>query len=574
MAVLRRLVVLSSPPWRQLGAATAYGVAAAGATVGLLAGSGYVVDRAAFRPGLGAIAGVLAVVEVLAFVRAPLRYGERLAAHDAALRALVRWRVWLFDRLEPLSPAGLRSWRSGDLLTRAMQDVDTLQDLYVRGLAPVIAATTSSVLAVVVVAVLVPPAGLILGACLGVALTVPPAIALAGAAADEHEAALRGALGGDVVDLLQGAAELVAFDRDTEVLARVGDADRRLRRMGRRRGLRSAFSAAVISLSGGSAAVGVLIVAVDALRHHRLNNAMVAVLPLTAIAAFELVPAVTAAAQRAGALVAAGRRLLALEEVAPPVVDPDRPEPVPPGVPRIELVDAHLRYRDDLPSALNGLSMTLHPGQRLALTGPSGSGKSSVVNVLLRFWELSAGEATLGGVPVGHLAQADVRRTISLVEQDARLFSGTVRHNVTLARPDAGDDEIERAIRLAHLGDWIDALPLGLETPVGEQGAQVSGGQRQRIALARALLADARVLLLDEPTGGLDEATARALLADVLQAGGRASVLLITHHEDEAAAVADRVHIDAGCVTGAPATAAGTPAGRAQSPTRAMLSDG
>ncbi len=412
-----------------------------------------------------------------------------------------------------------------------MQDVDALQDLYLRGFTPAVVAITSSILAVVVVAVLLPVAGLILGTCLAVALLVPPALALTNGSSEELESALRGELGGDVVDLLQGAPELLAFDRAEAVLGRIDDSDDRLQQMAQRRGLRGALASAIISLCAGAAAVGVLLVSVDAVRRHRLGDTMLAVLPLAAIAAFESVPPVTLAAHRMGALVAAGRRLLALGEIPPPVLDPAHPEEVPPGVPLIALTDARLRYGDDLPWALDGLSVTLHPGEHMALTGPSGAGKSSVVNVLLRFWDLSGGEATLADVPLRHLAQADVRRTIALVDQDARLFSGTIRHNVTLSRPDAGDDEIARALRLAQLESWVGSLPLGLETPVGEQGGQVSGGQRQRIALARAILADAPVLVLDEPTSGLDEETATALLDDVTAAADGRSVLLITHHE-------------------------------------------
>lgn len=176
-AVIRRLVRLSPPPWRRLVLATALGVAAALATVGLLAASGAVVGRASLRPGLGAIAGLLAVVEVLAIIRAPLRYGERLVSHDAAFSALTRWRVWLYNRLEPLAPAGLVGWRSGDLLSRAIEDVDALQDLYLRGLIPVIVAVCSAGLAVVIVGLLLPVAALVLGLCLIAALVFPPLVA-------------------------------------------------------------------------------------------------------------------------------------------------------------------------------------------------------------------------------------------------------------------------------------------------------------------------------------------------------------------------------------------------------------
>jgi len=530
-AVLGRLVRIGAPPWRRLALAALLGVAGAMATVGLLAGSGYVVSRAAFRPGLGAIAGLLAAVEVLAFVRGPLRYGERLVAHDAAFRSLSRWRTWLYDRLEPLAPAGLELWRSGDLLVRATDDVDTLQDLYLRCLLPVVVTVGAATLAVVVTAVILPAAGLVLGVALLVAVVVAPAVTTATRPGRGREAALRGRLAAEVVDLLAGTADLLAFGQDDRVLAEVEEVDRELTRLARRRALATGAASAVVTVCLGAAVVGVLAAGIAAVRDHHLSAVMLAVLPLAAIGAFETVPALAGAAVRAGDVVAAGRRLLALGDLPDPVVDPPRPEPVPPGCPEVAVADARLRYAPDLPWALDGLTMTVPPGGRTAVVGPSGAGKSSLVNALLRFWPLQGGTATLGGVPIDRLAQGDVRRSMALVDQDAHLFAGTIRQNVALARPRATDDEVAEAVRLAHLDRWVSTLPDGLDTPVGERGARVSGGQRQRIALARALLAGGHILVLDEPTAGLDEDTGARLLADVLAASTDRSVLLVTHRE-------------------------------------------
>ncbi|MGH9083260.1 MAG: thiol reductant ABC exporter subunit CydC, partial [Acidimicrobiales bacterium] len=520
--VVRRLMAIGAPPWGRLAVAVVLGVAGAMATIGLLAGSGYVVDRAAFRPGLGAIAGILAGVEVLAFLRGPLRYGERLVAHDAAFRSLARWRVWLYDRLEPLAPAGLRSWRSGDLLTRLTDDVDTLQDLYVRAILPVAVTAGAATLAVVVVAVILPAAGLVLAICLAAGLVAAPLIAVASSPGRGREAALRGQLSAEIVDLVAGAADLVAFGREDALLGRVERADRELTRLARRRAWAAGAASAVVTVCVGAAVVGVLVVGVPAVAGHHLSPVMLGVLPLAAVAAFETVPAVAVAALRAGDVVAAGRRILALDGVAPPVTDPAEPEEVPASwgavSPEVAVRGARLRYGTDLPWALDGLDVTVPPGGRVAVVGSSGAGKTSLVNVLLRFWELDGGSAALGGVDVARMRQADVRQTVSLVDQEAHLFAGTIRHNVALARPRAADGEVAEAVRLAQLDRWVDTLPEGLETPVGELGAQVSGGQRQRIALARALLAGGPVLVLDEPTAGLDHDTAGHLLADVLDA--------------------------------------------------------
>ncbi len=545
---VRRLVAISPPPWARLGVATALGAAAALATVGLLAGSGYLVVKAWYRPGLGAIAGLLAAVEVLAFIRGPLRYGERLNGHDAALGALSRWRVWLYDQLEPRAPAGLRAWRSGDLLSRAVEDVDVLQDLYLRALLPVLVALMASAVALVVVGLVLPVAAAILGVALSVALVVPPLLARASSPAVGREAEVRGTLAAEVVELLQGAPDLLAFGHEDRLMARAEAADAELTALARRRALAAGLSGAALVLCVGGAVVGVLVVAVQAVHAHRLDPVMLGALPLAALAAFESLPALSAAALRMRDVTAAGRRLLALEEIPVPVTDPDRPARLPAGNPEVVLDDARLRYGDDLPWALDRVHLALEPGSRTAVVGASGAGKSSLVNVLLRFWPLASGTATLGGVALDALAQDDVRRAVALVDQEARLFAGTVGENVTLARPGASADEVAQALGLAQLDSWVASLPEGLDTPVGEGGARVSGGQRRRIALARALLAGGPVLVLDEPTAGLDEVTAGRLLADVLAASGGRTVLLVTHRVAEARTLDKMVVLDHGRV--------------------------
>ncbi|MHB8219495.1 MAG: thiol reductant ABC exporter subunit CydC [Acidimicrobiales bacterium] len=549
-AVVRRLVRIGQPSWGRLALATLLGLAAAMATVGLLAGSGYVVDRAAFRPGLGAIAGILASVEVLAFLRGPLRYGERLVAHDVAFRTLGRWRVWLYDQLEPLSPAGLRAWRSGDLLARATDDVDALGDLYLRVLLPVVVTVAAAALAVVVVAVILPVAGLILGASLLGAIVFAPVVAVlqGGGTSAAREAECRGELTAQVVDLVQGAPELMAFGQEEVYVDRIDAVDTELTALARRRALTAGTTSAVVTSCMGVAVVGVLAAGVAALRAHRMEPVMLAVLPLAAVGAFESVPALAMAALRTRQVVAAGRRLLAIDAIPVPVHDPAQPDTLPPGCPDVAVEKAHLRYRPDLPWALRGLDLSLPAGGRVALVGASGSGKTSLVNVLLRFWPLDSGRAALGGVDLDRLDQARVRRTVALVDQHARLFSGTIRQNVTLGRPDADEADVDAAIGRAQLAEWVGTLPMGVDTPIGEEGSQVSGGQRQRIALARALLVDAPILLLDEVTSGLDGPTAARLLTDVLAAADGRTVLLVTHRHADLAGFATVVRIERGRV--------------------------
>jgi thiol reductant ABC exporter CydC subunit len=513
-----------------------------------MACSGALIDKAALRPPLYSLTVLMAAVQLLALGRGPLRYAERLVSHDAALRVLGRLRLWLYDEVEPRSPAGLAQWRSGDLLARATGDVDALQDLYLRGISPLLVASSTSLVAVAVVAVILPVAGVVLAACLIGALVSTSALAWA----RQHrlgstEAALRGALAGDIVELLQGAADLVAFGRDEEYLDRALASDEALARLARRRAWTAGAVSAVTVGFAGAAVIGLIAVAVPAISAHHVPGYMLAVLPLVTLGTFEVVSPVADSVSRLSHHVAAAERLLSVADLPVPVRDPVAAAPVPAAT-DIALRDAALRYGDDHPWALDGLTLSVAAGRRVALVGASGAGKSSVVNVLLRFWELAAGEAAIGGTPVGRLSQATAREMIGWVAQDTHLFNTTIRANIALARPDASEAEIVGAAGAAQLGPWIDSLPDGLDTQVGEQGARLSGGQRQRLALARALLAQSRILVLDEPTSGLDEPTAARLLEDVLATTAGTSMLYVTHRPDELAAFDEVYGIEDGRV--------------------------
>jgi ABC-type transport system involved in cytochrome bd biosynthesis fused ATPase/permease subunit len=292
----------------------------------------------------------------------------------------------------------------------------------------------------------------------------------------------------------------------------------------------------------------VLALGVAAVHDHRIGQVMVAVLPLAALATFETVPGVPLAVARARSVRASADRLYALDDAPVPVHDPIAPERLGAGVPEVDFDDATLRYAPDLPRALDGVRLRLEPGGRLAVTGSSGAGKSSVVNALLRYWPLESGALRLGGTDVTRVAQDEVRGASALADQRAQLFAGTVRANLTLGRPDATDAEIDDALVASRLRDWVAALPEGLDTPVGEDGVAVSGGERRRLAVARALLAPGPLLILDEPTSGLDAALADEVVEGVLRAAGPRSVLLITHRAGEAARCDATVTLEAGRV--------------------------
>jgi ATP-binding cassette subfamily C protein CydC len=546
---LRRILAEPGTPYGRLALAGLLGLASAAATIGLLAGSGYVVGRAALRPGLDAIVGILAVVEVLAFLRGPLRYGERLVGHDAALRALTRWRVWLYDCLTPRVPAALAGWRSGDLLTRAIDDVDTLQDLYLRTVLPVAIAVGAGVVGTVAVGLVLPWAALALGLPLAVALVVPAWLTWR-RGGDDELAALTGTLSAQVVDALAGAPELLAFGADTAARDAVARTAGRADALERRHARLATASGLVIALCQAAALCAVLALGVVAVHDHTLGQVMVAVLPLAALGTFETVPGVPHAVARSLAVRAAADRLFALEDVAVPVDDPPVAASLGAAVPDVSFAEVSLRYAATLPPALDAVNLSLPAGHTLAVTGSSGAGKSSLVNALLRFWPLERGTLALDGTDVARLRQVDVRGVCALADQRAQLFAGTLRTNLTLGRPDAGDAAIDDALRAAQLDRFVASLPAGLDTPVGDDGVALSGGERRRLAIARALLAPGPLLLLDEPTSGLDHALSEAVLGGVLAVAARdgRSVLVITHRPDEAARCDSTVTLEAGRV--------------------------
>jgi ABC-type transport system involved in cytochrome bd biosynthesis fused ATPase/permease subunit len=338
----------------------------------------------------------------------------------------------------------------------------------------------------------------------------------------------------------------MAFGADGAALEKIETLGARADTLERHHARVAAASALVIQVCLAVAVTTVLALGVAAVHDHRIGQVMVAVLPLAALATFETVPGVPLAVGRALSVRAAADRLFSLDAVPVPVRDPVDAARIGAGVPEVRFDDATLRYRPDLPRALDGVTLRLASGGRVAVTGSSGAGKSSLVNALLRYWPLESGSLSLSGTDVTCLTQADVRGAMALADQRAQLFAGTVRSNVTLGRPGATDEEIEAVLRATRLADWVSTLPEGLDTPVGEDGVSVSGGERRRLSVARALLAPGPLLILDEPTSGLDTALAEQLVDGVFAAAGERSVLLITHRAAEAARCEETLTLEAG----------------------------
>jgi thiol reductant ABC exporter CydC subunit len=524
------------------------GIGAAACAVGLIATSGWLISRAAQRPSESALALAIVGVQFFALGRGLLRYCERLTGHDAALRVLARLRVEIYARLEQLAPAGLPAFRSGDLLSRVVDDVDSIQDLLLRVGPPfAIAVVVGGATAIVVFAML-PAAGLIVLVLVVLSATAVPFLARRLARrSSARRAGLRGELSAEILDLLSGTDELMVNGAIDRALERVGAVDARLTSLANREARTAGVGQGLARGLSGLAMWASLAVGVAAVADGRLDGVLLAGLALIPLAAFELLSPLPAAAQSLEAVRGSSARLGELIRAPLPVAEPHPAKELPAGGPRsVAVRGLRCRYPGHDEWALDGVDLDLDAGARVALVGTSGAGKTTLGWVLLRFLAYEGGSVTIDGVEIGELDDAAVRGVVGMVEQDPHVFAGTLAANLRLASPDASEAELLEALARVRLEDWVASLPDGMETHLGEHGQRISGGQRQRLGLARALLAGFPVLILDEPTEHVEPAAARAILEDLLDAAAGRSTLVITHELDGLEAFDEIVVLDRG----------------------------
>ena len=519
----------------RLAQASLLGAGAIGASVALMGTSAWLISRAALHPSEASLTLAIVGVQFFGLSRGFLRYSERLVGHDAALRVLADVRVRVYERLERVAPAGLPLFRRGDLVARVVDDVDSLQDVVLRVVQPFAVAVLVGAATVAVMWILLPGAGALLLVALVISATLVPWLTgRLATRAESKQAPARGDLSAAVVDLIEGAPELTVMGGTAEQVERITSADRRLRATARQGAGTTGIGLGLTTALAGLASWGALALGVHATHSGHLDGALLAVLALVPLAAFELVaplPAATQALQRSRT--AAGR-VFAVTDAPAPVEEPDRPLPLPASLGGNNAHTLTLRsvwagYPGTDRAVLRGVDLELVPGRRVALVGPSGAGKSTVADVLVRFLPIEAGEAMLDDVPLDRLSSDDVRRVIGLVEQSPHLFTTSLAENLRVGRRSASDDDLAAVLHRVGLGDWLAGLPAGLATHVGRAGTRLSGGQRQRVAVARALLADFSILILDEPAEHLDPAAADALTADLLALTAGRSTLFITH---------------------------------------------
>ena len=555
--ILRRAM----PPLRRFWAGAASGFLSEASAVALLACSAWLIVRASEQPAVMYLSAAVVGVRAFALSRAAFRYTERLASHDAALRQLAVTRTDLVRRLIPLAPDGLARTRRGSVLGALVDDVDELQNLPLRVVLPLVSSTTVALGAVLLVAFVWWPAALTLLGCLVLAALVATGWGwAAGSRAERRIAPLRARLADAVLDHLGSLDVLVAYGAEHASARRIANADADLRRAVTRRAGAQAGTTALVSLAAGAASLGAVLVAAPAVGDGTLTGPAFAVAVLVPMAVFEVFSAVPAAAAAWRQVRAAAERIAASVPADVPAGVPSESVPAPTGIAPplgeglvLSGVSARWPFAanggdDALPHALHGVDFAVAPGERVLVVGSSGAGKTTLAHVLLRFLDPSAGRYVLGGRDVADLNPDDVRLTVGLCEQQPMLFDEDIRQNLLFARETATDADLEAVLERVGLGPWLRERG-GLSARVGERGALVSGGQAQRIALARALLRGFPVLVLDEPTAGVDADASEALLTDLLGAASRDQTVVLISHVAVPEGLVDRtIRLSAGAI--------------------------
>ena len=500
------------------------------ANLGLLALSGWFIASMA----LAGLAGVsfnyftpAALIRACAILRTGGRWSERVVSHEATFRVLSGLRVWLYRKIEPLAPAALRDLHGGDLLNRLTSDIDQLNDFYPRILLPLGVAITGSLMLLWFVAHYSHAATLALGAGLLLAGGLLPMAVLRATREDgRHLRALRARLRERLLDQGKALAELTLLGALPQQSRYIDALDAGLHTIERRhQRLRTAAELGV-NLTAGLCFVAILLLALPAFSG--LDGPAYAMLAMLTLAAFETVANLPLALQLLPETLASARRLSAIADRPPPVPEPTQPAPSPTGH-EIVIDRVCLRYPGREKPALDDLSLRITEGERIAIVGASGAGKSSLLQLLLKLQAWDSGEIRLGGIPLDRLTGEQARACFASLSQHSHLFNASIRDNLLIARPDADSAALDEACERARILDTIRALPDGYDTWIGEAGARLSGGEQRRLALARALLKTAPILLLDEPTEGLDVETEQQVTAALAALETRRTQIIVTH---------------------------------------------
>lgn len=531
--VVRRLLALIRPWWGWMLLGALLSLITIVANISLMALSGWFIATMAIAGVTGASVNYFtpsAGIRAFAIARTASRYGERLVTHEATFRLLATLRTWFYEHLEPLAPAVLQNYRSGDLLSRIRADIDALENFYLRILAPLLVAAISGLAILLFLAqysmiLMLIELALLMIAGVAIPLLVNHLAHQAASRKVETTSALRSA----VIDSTQGMSELLIYGASAQQAAKVEALSEQLLNDQQHLAKLNGGTQSAVGFCANISMWLMLIIAIPMVTIGSLTPAHLPMLALFALASFEAILPLPLAFQTLPGTLAAARRLFDIVDSKPAVQEPASPTAIPECF-DIAINDVTLRYPNSQSNALEGISLSIPQGSHLAIVGPSGSGKSTLINALMRFWPVTNGTIQFGGVSIEQFSGDALRSQFAVAAQQSTLFNSTIRRNLLLAKRDATEDEIQQACKLAQIHDFIETLPEGYETWIGEAGHKLSGGQMRRLGIARALLKAAPVLILDEPGEGLDSVTEQAMLKAITESAKDRTLILITHH--------------------------------------------
>jgi len=529
MKLVWRLLGFMKPlrGWILISTMTGFSTVAAG--VGLLGTSAYLIASAAFHPSIAELSVAVVGVRFFGISRGVFRYLDRLVSHHVNFRLLSILRIWFYDCLKLLAPARLIHYQRGDLLSRAIGDIDALDQFYVRAVSPVISAIFATVGFSLLVGSWNVRLGWILAAGLSVTSFVLPALVYIFSQDPAKQLVDQWAiLSQTMLDTLRGAAEMMVFQQQEEELTQINRVSLQTNRaqvgLAHSQGLSNGMNAV---LTQGTVAL-MLLVGIPLVRTGELDGIMLAVIVLITMASFEISIPIAQAAQFWESSLQAARRLFEMADQQPAIIEPVIPVSVP-EKPNILIRNLSFQYHGNLPLAADHLNINLSYGRKIALVGENGSGKTTILNLLMRFWDCQPGEILIDGILVQEFSPKELRQRIGYVSPGGAIFQTTLRQNLLLANPGALDADLLRVLDCVQLGEWVQTLPDGLDTWLGASGLTISGGQLQRIQLARGLLMDAPIYLLDEPTTHLDVETENRLISLFRSIFQNRSLVWVTH---------------------------------------------
>lgn len=522
-----RLLKLMLPAWPSMAIAIVFSVLTVFSNVGLMGMSAFLIATAALHPSITALSLAIVGVRSFGIARALLRYIERYISHDATFRLLSRLRVWFYKSIEPMAPAGLVNYRSGDLLSRVAGDVDSLQFFYLRVLAPPCVALLSLYGLVFLLNLYSVKLAVLITLGFGISgIVLPFAVHRLNNSRKDDLSEARGYLNALTVDSIQGLTELAAFNQLGNQADKLYSASERLYKLHKKSGQAIALADSMNNLIMQGTIWLLLLIGVPMVRDGILSGVDLAVAALIVQSSFEAVQPIANISQHFRESSDAAARLFELLDKEPKMLNKVQTA-VPQG---LDLIFDKVSFSyGEQKSVLKEISFTVPAGKRLAIVGANGAGKSSIASLLLRFWDYQLGSIKLGGAELKLCSEEALQRILGVVPQNTYLFNATIKDNILIAKPDASEKELQEVLADSSLAAVIDKLPLGYDTRVGENGHSLSGGQRQRVSIARALLKNSPILILDEPTVGLDAVTELEVMEAIKAAMAGRTTILITH---------------------------------------------